>query len=145
MDWKDTLIAGASRVPTVIAGPEGALAGQVADWDKDYNRWISRNDWVLNPWGQKVISGSSEYWDAGNPAAQNVMTPDAGPGFNPTQPQPLMVPQLPPLSFTGPLDLYAQAAQALQQASPAAALGPQATQMRRYTPEEEQLLRLGIY
>ena len=87
-NYKDVLAPGASRTPTVIASPEAALPGQVADWDKDYNRWISRNDWVTNPWGHKVISGSSEYWDLGNPdkvAPAPVMPPQVV-SNTPTQP-----------------------------------------------------------
>jgi hypothetical protein len=87
-NWKDTLAPGASRVPTPIASPEAVLPGQAADWDKDFNRWISRNDWVTNPWGHKVISGSSEYWDLGNPekaAPAPVMPPQVVSNV-PTQP-----------------------------------------------------------
>jgi len=55
VDWKDTLLPGASRVPLPW---DGSLApGWVLD---TFGTPTERNDWVMGPQGIPVISGSNE-------------------------------------------------------------------------------------
>lgn len=72
MDWKDTLLPGASRTPLPWDGV--LLPGWVLD---TYGPWTERNDWTAGPGGRPVISGSSE--QQGGP-----MVPS--PGFEPVEP-----------------------------------------------------------
>jgi hypothetical protein len=61
LDWKDTLLPGASRqaLPWTLNGP--VQAGYAGDSNPDpLAGYQQRNDWVMGPGGRPVISGSSE-------------------------------------------------------------------------------------
>jgi hypothetical protein len=79
LEWKDTLLPGASRqaLPWQLNGP--VLPGYAGDsFNQDpVQGYQQRNDWVMGPGGVPVISGSSE--QQGGP-----MVPS--PGFSPVDP-----------------------------------------------------------
>lgn len=85
MDWKDTLLPGASRTPyeqsryPVAPVPDQSGYGFQLD---TYGPPTWRNDWVMGPNGVPVISGSSEAQPGAGPQAMA----GPSPGFMPVDP-----------------------------------------------------------
>lgn len=82
MNWKDTLLAGGSRIPINYTGQAIPPGWTLDDFHKTLEASgagpVLRNDWVAGPGGRPVISGSSESQvGAGAPA------PVPSPGFDP--------------------------------------------------------------
>jgi hypothetical protein len=95
LEWKDTLLPGASRVPVPVGTP-----GSVADY---YGQPVGRMDFVMGPNGFPVISGSSE--QQGGPMVSS-------PGFEPVDP-----------GQYGANPFFGGRGSALQAAAPGGALG----------------------
>jgi hypothetical protein len=97
LEWKDTLLPGASRVPVPVGTP-----GSVADY---YGQPVGRMDFVMGPNGLPVISGSSE----AQPGAGPLAMAGPSPGFLPVDPgqygsNPFFAGRIPSLSMGGVVD-----------------------------------------
>jgi hypothetical protein len=100
LEWKDTLLPGASRVPVPVGTP-----GSVADY---YGQPVGRMDFVMGPNGLPVISGSSE----AQPGAGPLAMAGPSPGFMPVDP-----------GQYGANPFFGGRGSALQAAAPGGALG----------------------